>query len=201
MIPIFSFDDFNPDNIKLAELIKKYGLEKETVFFIECISADAQEQIKKLNEAGFMIGSHTLTHKYLSKIPLEDAKWELKGSKEIIEKITGKKIDAFCYPRGRFNDEVKRLVKDTGYKWARTTRVFNIETPKDYFETDTTLHLSYQRKEYKGKDVWEMAKKYYLWYNKGEIDFCHFWAHQEELKRFFLHERFEELLKFIRGVK
>ena len=50
------------------------------------------------------IQSHTATHPDLTKIT--DYEYELKESRDKIQKITGKPVIALAYPYGNFNDKV-----------------------------------------------------------------------------------------------
>ena len=54
----------------------------------------------KLHSLGFEIGSHSLTHPYLSKIDPQKAWEEINTSKVILEDKLGTEIRAFCYPYG-----------------------------------------------------------------------------------------------------
>lgn len=184
MIPVFSIDDYHSDNLRLAELFLKYGLEKETIFFIECADGDAQAQIEYLSELGFQIGSHTMTHAHLTKVDKEQVLWEITSSKKIIEGLTHKTCEAFCFPRGRYDDKIIKMLKDAGYKWARTIEL----TTKGPYQI-AGVHLSYPRKEYNGKDPFEVAK---------ESDLNHFWLHCFEILKF---GKMVELEKFLKWYK
>jgi len=180
-IPRFSIDDYNSDNIKLANLFKKYDLIDKTIFFIECFSGETQQQIKELSKLGFTIGSHTMTHAFLNEVEKEQAFWEINASKKIIEELTGKPCEAFCFPRGRYDDKIIKMVKDAGYKWARTTKLEHGKTP---FER-AGVHLSYARSEYEGKDPFEVAK---------ESNLGHYWLHYFEVERYYLFDKLESFL-------
>jgi peptidoglycan/xylan/chitin deacetylase (PgdA/CDA1 family) len=84
-----------------------------------------EAQISEMTNAGMEIGSHTLTHPDLTKISLNDAKAQIEESKQNAE--------VFCYPAGRFNDEVANLVKESGYKAAVTTNFGYASEESDLF--------------------------------------------------------------------
>lgn len=71
----------------------------------------------------FEIGSHGVTHRYLTQIPPEEARDEIFASKEMLENLTGKKVSKFCYPRGYANEQIKQWVKEAGYTYARSTAI------------------------------------------------------------------------------
>ena len=73
-------------------------------------------QINEMNKDPLItIGSHTLTHRILTKISYADAKKEIFESKLYIEKMLGETITSFCYPDGHFSKRIIDLVKNAGY--------------------------------------------------------------------------------------
>lgn len=79
-------------------------------------------QIKELSAAGFEIGSHTISHPDLSISTDSKMKNEVGESKISLEQITGKKAISFCYPSGKYNQNVLDAVKASGYLYATTTK-------------------------------------------------------------------------------
>lgn len=91
-------------------------------------------EIREMSENNITFGGHTMTHPILSKVPLEQAKYEIQQSKKTIEGKINKPIYTFAYPNGQpddFNAEIKQIVKDAGYKLACTT-IFG----RNYQKTD-----------------------------------------------------------------
>ncbi|MCI4627196.1 MAG: polysaccharide deacetylase family protein [Candidatus Magnetoovum sp. WYHC-5] len=80
------------------------------------------DKIREISDMGVNIGSHTKTHPSLIKIAQNQLIGEIMDSKKIIEDKLGRKVDCFCYPYGDFNDKVKDIVKEAGYKYALTTK-------------------------------------------------------------------------------
>jgi peptidoglycan/xylan/chitin deacetylase (PgdA/CDA1 family) len=78
-------------------------------------------QVRDWIAAGHKIGSHTLTHPYLSKLPRAQAQEEITASRKKLQDLFGRPIDHFCYPYGDWNSEVRDLVAAAGYKTACTT--------------------------------------------------------------------------------
>ncbi len=73
---------------------------------------------------GICFGAHTETHPILTKIPPEQAKKEMENSKKIIEERIRKASAVFSYPNGQpddFNDNIKGLARETGFKACLTT--------------------------------------------------------------------------------
>lgn len=71
--------------------------------------------------AGHDIGSHSLSHPHLTRIDPGQAREEIYASKRLLEDTFNRTIDCFCYPYGDWNDEIRDLVMNAGYKAAFTT--------------------------------------------------------------------------------
>lgn len=188
----FSFDDYHADNLKIADMFEKYNL--RATFYIETRSGEAQDQIRELHKRGHEIGSHTIHHPGdLKSINSVECRSELEGSKRMIESITGVPCESFCYPRGRFNDDVVAMVKKSGYKEARTTHVLKTKS-EDPFRMPTTLHIFQERKEYKDRPV-EVLFDFYkddVVKNGGVLSI---WGHALELNRWNYWDMLEDMLK------
>lgn len=78
-------------------------------------------QIRDWLAAGQEIGAHTSTHPWLTRIPLAEAREEIRGSKAWLEDHFGRPIRHFCYPYGDWNPAVRDLVQEAGYATACTT--------------------------------------------------------------------------------
>ena len=87
------------------------------------------EQIREMSDNGVDIQSHALTHPFLtkrrhrSKSDAAYAEWlqkELAGSRRILEKETGKKVQFIAYPYGDYDDRVVEATAKAGYTAALT---------------------------------------------------------------------------------
>lgn len=94
-------------------------LEKEKVkitFFIVGNWADKYpEAVKKINEAGHEIGTHSNTHPHVAKLSKEKNLEEIKLGASKIENITKKKIDLYRAPYGEYNNTVIDVAKENGF--------------------------------------------------------------------------------------
>jgi peptidoglycan/xylan/chitin deacetylase (PgdA/CDA1 family) len=188
---ISSWDDGNREDLRLAELLLKYKI--PSIFFIPGNCELSNEEIIELSK-NFEIGSHTMSHAFLTRINHEDRMYELEKSKEILEDIIKKPVTKFCFPRGYYNDEVLLDVESV-YENARTVDVFN--TKDEGFLIRPTIHISYPfRKEYEGKDLLELSFNY-LDKVLDEGGVYHFWGHSSELSKTKTWETLEQLLKYI----
>jgi peptidoglycan/xylan/chitin deacetylase (PgdA/CDA1 family) len=79
-------------------------------------------QVREWLGAGQEIGSHTLTHPWLTRVPLDVAREEIVASKKALEDKFSVPIRHFCYPYGDYNEAVRDIVEEAGYDTACTTR-------------------------------------------------------------------------------
>jgi peptidoglycan/xylan/chitin deacetylase (PgdA/CDA1 family) len=86
-----------------------------------------EAQVKEWLAAGHEIGSHTLTHPYLTRLSPHRAQEEISASKKRLEDRFGVPIRHFCYPYGDWNPAVRDLVAAAGYETACTTE-FGVNT-------------------------------------------------------------------------
>jgi len=77
--------------------------------------------VREWISAGHEIGSHSLTHPFLTRLTVEKAREEISASKKKLEDLFGKPIEHFCYPYGDWNETVRDLAQEAGYKTACTT--------------------------------------------------------------------------------
>ncbi len=206
---ITSWDDGDQLDLQLGDLLMKYSI--PAVFYVAPEHCQLlATQIRMLSNSGpqgcltckdkgglFEVGAHTLTHPMdLKLLSDSDAMKEIAGSKTALEQITGKSITKFCYPRGRFNARIKEIVKGTGLKEARTTKVMNTSFPEDLFETDPSIHVHPDRKEYKGLSWHEMGDVLFnnVLDNGGRFEL---WGHSWEIEKYNMWEFLEDFLAYM----
>jgi peptidoglycan/xylan/chitin deacetylase (PgdA/CDA1 family) len=78
-------------------------------------------QVEEMLKDGMEIGSHTIGHEDLTRMPPEQAKREIFESKQALEQKLQVEITSFCYPGGYFEEEHARWVQEAGYLSACTT--------------------------------------------------------------------------------
>ena len=103
-------------------ILKKYNF-KATVFLITSPAEGhiTDEEIKEMTDSGLvMFGSHTDTHRDLTKLTPEEIRSELEASKSKIEKLTGKTVTTLSYPYGASDETVVSAAKKLGFKCAYT---------------------------------------------------------------------------------
>lgn len=95
------------------------------------------DEIREMANGGISFGAHTVTHPILTRMPIDEAGREILESRDAIERALGKKVTLFAYPNGGptdFNDDVKRVVRDAGFRCAVTTIPGTNDAATDLFE-------------------------------------------------------------------
>jgi peptidoglycan/xylan/chitin deacetylase (PgdA/CDA1 family) len=119
---------FSAIQFLVADLIGKSN-EWDRALGVQTKPLMSASQIQEWIQAGHSIGSHTQSHPYLTRIPVEQAQREIADSKKSLEDRFQVPIDHFCYPYGDMNTEVKQMVVNAGYLSACTVR-FGVCDPK-----------------------------------------------------------------------
>lgn len=76
------------------------------------------------------IGGHTRTHPKLSSLSTEEAYAEIKGNKDDLETLLGRRVECFAYPygnKGACGDREYALAEEAGYTVAVTTQERNVK--------------------------------------------------------------------------
>ena len=79
------------------------------------------DAIRAMVADGLDLGSHTLTHPDLTTLDDAALEREVAGSRALLRETFGVPVDAFAYPRGRFDRRVRDAVRAAGYRWAFST--------------------------------------------------------------------------------
>jgi peptidoglycan/xylan/chitin deacetylase (PgdA/CDA1 family) len=87
-------------------------------------------QVRDWLAAGHDIGSHTLTHPWLTRLTVAAAREEIAASRKKLEDTFSRPIRHFCYPYGDWNESVRDLVAEAGYQTACTTNP-GVNAPAD----------------------------------------------------------------------
>jgi peptidoglycan/xylan/chitin deacetylase (PgdA/CDA1 family) len=81
------------------------------------------QEIGEMSKSGISFGSHTCEHRILTQIDSGEAAVEIRTSMEKLRTRELNYVPVFCYPNGRYNDEIRSLVIDAGYSAAVTTKL------------------------------------------------------------------------------
>lgn len=76
------------------------------------------DQIKEALQAGFSIGSHTVSHPDLRQLSEDQVWYEVSHSRATLEHMLGSPIQTFCYPYGKWSETTRKAVRAAGYDLA-----------------------------------------------------------------------------------
>ncbi len=147
---ILTFDDGYADNYTNAlPLMQKYGF-RGVIYLLgdfECTKnfwdeGESLESILLLTtdqksafvNAKWEIGAHTMTHRHLTKLSAEEITYELKTSRENIEKGLNTSVISFAYPYGDVNENVKELTRKEGFTYGIATDSGGMNMEEDPYQ-------------------------------------------------------------------
>ena len=141
-----SWDDGHQLDARLAAELAEHGF--AGTFYVAPRSAEIPPG-RRLSPAAlqdlagrFEIGSHTLTHPRLTRLPRPAAAREISQGKAAVQDIIGREVTSFCYPYGAYRDEHVAAVRAAGFRVARTIRRFCTGPPADPLQLATTTHAA-----------------------------------------------------------
>ncbi len=114
-----SWDDGHVLDARLAEMLAARGLRATFYIAPENIEFPASQLIspsglRDLAER-FEIGGHTLRHRRLTTLTLDEADAEIRDGKARVEELVSRPVTSFCYPGGRYRPEHAALAKQAGF--------------------------------------------------------------------------------------
>ena len=193
----FSYDDGVIEDLRLMELMKKYGI-KGTFNYNTCFYEDTDEPAARLkisdikavaNDTQFEIACHGHMHPYYTFLPQAAATNDIMTNRKKLEHITGKIIRGFAYPSiSAFNDISETALKAAGIVYARmATRNNNFYLPENWFRWEPTCHHKDSIKTYE-----EFSK---ITNPRSKPLVMYVWGHSFEFERENNWELIEELFE------
>jgi peptidoglycan/xylan/chitin deacetylase (PgdA/CDA1 family) len=127
---VLTFDDGYADfHTRAMPLLDAYGF-TATLFVTTGWELDAglrpsapgrmlsRAQLAEAAAAGIEIAAHTRSHPPLDQLPERQVRDELTTSKRWLEDETGLAVPGLAYPFGYSNDQVRRVAREVGYRYA-----------------------------------------------------------------------------------
>ena len=206
----FSYDDCTTQDIRLVELLNKYGLKCTFNVNSLCLGGKNElvregvtvrhdkltaEQVKEVY-AGHEVAVHTLTHPYLQTIEDEQVIIDqIEKDRENLEAIVGYDVRCMAYPgNGNDSDRVAEIIKNkTKIKVARTTvSTFNFDLQDNLYQFNPTIHHLHFNKIFDLAEEFinmqpDSPKIFYIWGHSFEFDIHDTW------------DEFEKFLQLISG--
>ena len=194
----FSFDDGNTDDIRLVEILNRYGL-KATFNLCSGLPDSSQYWIyegkkevrhinfcesKKLYD-GHEIASHTVCHPHLEELTEVEIRNEIELDCIYLNAFFGCNISGMALPFGTYNETVLKTVKDLGLHYCRTVSdTYSFDLPEKLPLLDPTCHFLSERMpelidrfaEYDGEDY----NLFYIWGHSYELVIEKDWSNFEK---------------------
>ena len=157
---VLTFDDGAKSSLKAADILREQGA--QATFFLTKDFSDSSssryinaQEIKDLGKL-CSIGSHGVTHRYLSKLSSSELETELVQSKRWLEDLLGRRISFLSAPGGFINEQVVRLATENGYtllgnsveskntsKSIKKSKVVNRIAMRRHFDLSTFVKVAY----------------------------------------------------------
>lgn len=170
---VITFDDGYEDNrLHAARILEQHGL--RGIFFVpsgfiqqgpEGVALEDRPmswaQLQELLAAGHEIGAHSVSHRFLTRLPMQELEREIGECKLVLENGLRRGVDFFCYPAGDYNAAAKAMVKALRYDGACTVEPGANTPGMDVY--------ALKRTEISGTDtLWDFEKKL-----AGAFDWIH----------------------------
>lgn len=183
-----SYDDGVKADLRLLEIMQKNGLKgtfnlNSRLFDCECWHGrmDEEATFNAFACSGQEVALHGARHIFLNKVPLAEAVKEVVDNRQYLEEKFGRIVRGMAYAYNGFTPDIKRVIKDCGVVYARTTN--STETfaiPEDFLEWNPTCHHTSQKlgeladkflnsspeEEFKHREGW----LFYVWGHSYEYD-------------------------------
>ncbi len=156
----FSYDDGVKADKRLLSIFGAYGL--KGAFNLNSKLFDCENWHGRMNEdetfeafynSGQEIALHGARHIFMDKVPLCEALKETVDNRAYLEEKFGCIVRGLAYAYGGYNTDIKRILKDCGVAYARTTNSsYSFEIPSDWLELNPTCkHTEKELEQLSGK--------------------------------------------------
>jgi peptidoglycan/xylan/chitin deacetylase (PgdA/CDA1 family) len=200
----FSYDDGVTQDIRLIELLNKYGLKCTFNLNSELLSKKGMlsraglrishykvhtEDVKTIYD-GHEVAVHTLTHPNLTQCDDAQVIHQVETDRLNLSELVGYDVVGMAYPCGGVNndDRVADIIKkNTGVKYSRTITTNNsFDLQKNLYRFNpTAYHLDFEKMMQLGETFIELKpetpKIFYIWGHSYEMDYgADYWVKLEE---------------------
>jgi peptidoglycan/xylan/chitin deacetylase (PgdA/CDA1 family) len=123
---VITFDDgCESDWVVAAPVLREHGF--GATFYVSSGLVGrrgfmAPGQVRELADAGFEIGCHSATHRFLPHLDDAELRAEVVDAKARLEDTIGRAVEHFSCPGGRWDRRVEKTVRRAGYRTMATSR-------------------------------------------------------------------------------
>ena len=168
---LVTFDDGDASNLGQAlPILQQTGL--AAIFFITRNFVGQRGMItraglRELADAGMVIGSHGLSHRFLNTLSPAALAIELASSRDYLQQLTGRPVVLLSLPGGRGGSREIRAAHDAGYRSVLGSRPgINLDTPaggvieRVVISRQTTAVGFDQLLRWRGPAVWQQLARH-----------------------------------------
>ena len=195
----FSYDDGCHSDIRLIELMKKYGVRgtfnlNSSHFEGELNPNDVSlKEAKELYiEPDFEVAAHGYEHPFYPYMSPDSQTKDIMQDRINLEREFGKIVKGFAYPFGTYTKDTLNALRASGISYARTVKsTYDFYLPSDWLELNPTCHHRDERifelidRFFNNPEPpWNPVRMLYIWGHAYEFDFNeprNNWEHAEKL--------------------
>ncbi len=206
----FSFDDGVTQDIRLIEILNRYGLKGTFNINSELLGKPGQlerngktvrhDKVEPCDlrniYKGHEVAAHTLTHPNLTRLSEEEVIRQVEEDRKNLSRLCGYEVVGMAYPCGGVNNDerVAQIIKNnTGIKYARTiTSTHSFAGQDNLFRFNPTVYYIEENLE----DIVES----FLALETEEPSLLYIWGHSYEMDAEYISwERFEKICARLTG--
>ncbi|HEX2988540.1 MAG TPA: polysaccharide deacetylase family protein [Chloroflexota bacterium] len=135
---VLTFDDgFENNYLYAMPLLKRYGF-VGTFYIISGLVGQNEymtwREAQEMVSSGMEVGSHTVNHLDLARIPASARESQMVEAKRVLEERLGVSIRTLSYPSGAYNQDAVVAARKAGYVIAVTTQYGTVQDHRKIME-------------------------------------------------------------------
>ena len=185
-----SYDDAVEQDIRLIEILDKYGIKATFNINTGCFSEEGKvfpagtihrrmsksRAIELYKNSGHEVAVHAYSHPWLETLPASEVAYEILEDRKNIEEMFGTIARGMAYPYGTTSDTVVEVLKNSGILYSRTTVSTNkFDIPSDWLRLPATCH-------HKNPELMNLAKKFVEMKPDAHPKLFYLWGHSYEFE-------------------
>lgn len=184
----FSYDDGHPNDARLIELFRRYGVKGTFHLNGKDFRSVTEEQAAEYRRRyeGQEIACHTLSHGWPARMPPQSIVKETWEDRAALEAVFGYPVRGMSYPCGSYDDATIAAMEACGIVYSRTTKdTGGFYLPESFMEWHATCHHR-QALALCDSFLWSLDSQwghplFYIWGHSHELQTEEQWAYMEQL--------------------